>query len=162
VAAIESGVTVLIEARKIILEFQGIIRGRALADLDAWLSRARTNLVPAFANRVSKDRAAIEAAIILPCPTDRLKARSASSSYQTQMYGRGNLDLIQSPRHGPRISGCFIEPVSEPLLHEKRQGWSCVRRLTVPPGCAATKRIYRFGVESNKELMMADEHSLSE
>ncbi len=48
VAAIESGVTVLVEAREIILEFQGIIRRKALADLDAWISRAQASLVAAF------------------------------------------------------------------------------------------------------------------
>jgi transposase len=66
VAAIESGVTVLVEAREIILEFQGIIRRKALTDLDAWISRAQASLVAAFANGVSKDKAAMEAAIALP------------------------------------------------------------------------------------------------
>ena len=56
VAAIESGVAVLVEARQIIVEFQAIIRRKALADLDAWISRARLSLVAAFANGVSKDK----------------------------------------------------------------------------------------------------------
>jgi hypothetical protein len=55
VAATESGVAVLVEAREIILEFQGIIRRKALAELDTWISRARSSLVAAFANGVSKD-----------------------------------------------------------------------------------------------------------
>ena len=42
VTAIESGVAVLVEAREIILEFQGIIRRKALAELDVWISKART------------------------------------------------------------------------------------------------------------------------
>jgi hypothetical protein len=58
VAATESGVAVLVEAREIILEFQGIIRRKALAELDTWISRARSSLVAAFANGVSKDKAA--------------------------------------------------------------------------------------------------------
>ena len=65
VAAIENGVAVLVEAREIILEFQGVIRRKALAELDTWISRARGSLVAAFANGVSKDKAAIEAAIAL-------------------------------------------------------------------------------------------------
>jgi transposase len=66
VAAIESGVTVLVGAREIILEFQSTIRRRALADLHAWLGRAPLSLVATFASGVTKDRAAIEAAIALP------------------------------------------------------------------------------------------------
>ena len=54
------------EAREIILEFQGIIRRKALAELDVWISKARLSLIAAFANGVSKDKAAIEAAIALP------------------------------------------------------------------------------------------------
>jgi transposase len=63
VAAIERGVAGLVEAREIILAFQGITRQKALADLDAWISRASVSLVAAVANGVSKDEAAIEAAI---------------------------------------------------------------------------------------------------
>lgn len=40
VAAIEVGVPLLVEAREIIAGFQGMIRRRALAELDAWLERA--------------------------------------------------------------------------------------------------------------------------
>jgi transposase len=40
VAAIENGVTVLVEAREIIQEFQGIIRRKALDDPEVWISRA--------------------------------------------------------------------------------------------------------------------------
>jgi hypothetical protein len=44
VAAIENGVAVLVEAREIVVEFQGIIRRKALAELDTWISRARGSL----------------------------------------------------------------------------------------------------------------------
>jgi hypothetical protein len=55
VAAIESGVAVLVEAREVIGEFQGIIRRKALADLDAWVGRARRSLVAAFAKDNLRD-----------------------------------------------------------------------------------------------------------
>jgi transposase len=66
VAAVESGVAVLVEARDIIQEFQGIIRRKALDELDAWISKARVSLVASFANGLSKDKAAAAAAIGLP------------------------------------------------------------------------------------------------
>jgi hypothetical protein len=64
VAAIENGVSVLVEAREIILEFQAIIRREALADLDAWIGRARLSVVDALANGVSKDGAAIRSPLL--------------------------------------------------------------------------------------------------
>ena len=97
VATIESGVNVLVEAREIILEFQGIIRRKALADLDAWIGRARLSLVAAFANGVSKDRAAIEAAIALPWSNGQTDGHICKLKLvKRQMYGRGNLDLLQA------------------------------------------------------------------
>ena len=97
VAAIESGVAVLVEAREIILEFQGIIRQKALADLDAWISRASVSLVAAFANGVSKDKAAIEAAIALPWSNGQTEGQVCKLKLvKRQMYGRGNLDLLQA------------------------------------------------------------------
>jgi transposase len=101
VAAIETGVAILVEARQIILEFQGIIRRKALADLDAWLPKARASLVAAFANGVSKDRAAIEAAITLPWSNRQTEGQICKLKLvKRQMYGRGNLDLLQ-----PRVMG---------------------------------------------------------
>ena len=97
VAAIESGVTVLVEARKIILEFQGIIRRKALADLDAWVGRAQLTLVAAFANGVSKDRAAIEVAIAMSWSNAQTEGQICKLKLvKRQMYGRGNLDLLQA------------------------------------------------------------------
>ena len=81
----------------IILEFQGIIRRKALADLDAWLPKARASLVAAFANGVSKDRAAIEAAITLPWSNGQTEGQICKLKLvKRQMYGRGNLDLLQA------------------------------------------------------------------
>ena len=66
VAAVEAGVPLLVEAREIIAGFQGMVRRRALAELDAWLERARPSLVASFANGVTKDYAAVQAAIASP------------------------------------------------------------------------------------------------
>ena len=96
VAAIENGVAVLVEARQIILEFQGII-AEALAELDTWISRARGSLVAGFANGVSKDKAAIEAAIALSWSNGQTEGQICKLKLvKRQMYGRGNLDLLQA------------------------------------------------------------------
>ena len=63
VVAIESGVELLVEAREIVADFQAMIRRRALAELDPWIERANTSLVAAFVNGVTKDKAAVSAAI---------------------------------------------------------------------------------------------------
>jgi transposase len=78
VAAVESGVAVLVEARDIVLEFQGIIRRKALDELDAWIGKAQVSLVASFANGVSKDKG--RSRLRSPCngPTGRPRDRSAS------------------------------------------------------------------------------------
>jgi transposase len=113
-AAIESGVAVLVEAREIILEFQGIIRRKALVDLDAWIKRATASLVAAFADGVSKDKAAIEAAIASPWSNGQTEGQICKLKLvKRQMYGRGNLDLLQaasSASHKRRIHRKCVRP----------------------------------------------------
>jgi transposase len=97
VAAIERGVTVLVEAREIIAEFQGIVRRKALAELDAWIDRARQSLVATFANGISKDKAAVEAAIFSPWSNGQTEGQICKLKLvKRQMYGRGKLDLLQA------------------------------------------------------------------
>ncbi|GAB4073383.1 hypothetical protein GCM10028812_53700 [Ancylobacter sonchi] len=66
IAAIESGVPSLVEAREIIAAFQVMIRKKALADLGPWLERANSSLVVAFGRGVRKDHAAVAAAKTSP------------------------------------------------------------------------------------------------
>ena len=63
IAAVEQGVPLLVEAREIITAFHTMIRKKARADLDPWLERACASLVASFANGITKDKAAIDAAI---------------------------------------------------------------------------------------------------
>ena len=97
VAAIESGVTLLVEAREVVADFQGIIRGKALAELDPWIERAKTSLVAAFANGVTKDKAAIAAAISSGWSNGQTEGQICKLKLvKRQMYGRGNLDVLQA------------------------------------------------------------------
>ena len=66
-------------------------------DLDAWISRAQASLVAAFANGVSKDKAAIEAAIALPWSNGQTEGQICKLKLvKRQMSASGNIDLLQA------------------------------------------------------------------
>lgn len=97
VAAIEAGVPLLVEAREIIACFQGMVRRRALPELDGWLDRARASLVASFANGVTKDYAAVQAAIFSPWSNGQTEGQITKLKLvKRQMYGRGKIDLLQA------------------------------------------------------------------
>jgi hypothetical protein len=66
VAAIESEVPALVQAREIIDAFHQMLRRKATATLPAWIEQARLSLVASFANGVAKDELAVPAAISSP------------------------------------------------------------------------------------------------
>ena len=97
VAAVESGVPLLVEAREIVAEFQSMIRKRCLDALDPWLEQARGSLVASFAAGVLKDKAAVSAAIASPWSNGQTEGQITKLKLvKRQMYGRGKLDLLQA------------------------------------------------------------------
>jgi transposase len=97
VAAIERGAPSLVEAREIIAAFQAMIRKKSLVELDPWLERARSSLVASFANGVTKDRAAVAAAIVSPWSNGQTEGQITKLKLvKRQMYGRGKIDLLQA------------------------------------------------------------------
>lgn len=97
VAAIESRVTLLAEARDLIAEFQDVIRRKTTTELDAWLDQAKGGLVAAFANGVTKDKAAVAAAIASPWSNGQTEGQICKLKLvKRQMYGRGKIDLLQA------------------------------------------------------------------
>ena len=97
VAAIENGVPLLVEARELIASFQGMIRKRAVAELGAWLARARSSLVASFAKGVMKDEAAVTAALNLPWSNGQTEGQITKLKLvKRQMYGRGKIDMLQA------------------------------------------------------------------
>jgi transposase len=97
VAAIERGVASLAQARDIIAEFQGIIRRKALPELDPWFKRAADSLVAAFANGILKDRDAVQAAIASAWSNGQTEGQICKLKLvKRQMYGRGKTDLLQA------------------------------------------------------------------
>jgi transposase len=97
VAAIEAGVPTLVEAREIIAGFHMMIRRKAAAGLTPWIERARASLVASFASGVTKDEAAVRAAITLPWSNGQTEGHiTRLKLVRRQMYGRGNIDLLQA------------------------------------------------------------------
>ena len=97
IAAIEQGVPLLLEAREVITAFHTMIRKKAHADLDPWLERACASLVASFANGVTKDKAAINAAITTSWSNGQTEGQITKLKLvKRQMYGRAKLDLLQA------------------------------------------------------------------
>jgi transposase len=97
IVAIEAGIPALVEARAIIAEFHMMIRRRAVAGLTTWLERARASLVASFASGVTRDEAAVSAAITLPWSNGQTEGQiTRLKLVKRQMYGRGKIDLLQA------------------------------------------------------------------
>lgn len=97
VAAVETGVPALIEAREIIAAFHLMIRRKAEGDLCAWVERGRASLVASFANGVGRDISAVRAAITSGWSNGQTEGQITKLKLvKRQMYGRGKLDLLQA------------------------------------------------------------------
>jgi transposase len=97
VAAVEAGVPTLVEAREVIAEFHMMIRRKTAAELTPWIDRARASLVGSFASGVAKDEAPVRAAITLPWSNGQTEGQiTRLKLVRRQMYGRGNIDLLQA------------------------------------------------------------------
>ena len=95
--AIEAGVPALVEARELIAEFHVMIRRKAVAGLVTWIECARGSLVASFASGVTKDEAAVRAAITLPWSNGQTEGQiTRLKLVRRQMYGRGKIDLLQA------------------------------------------------------------------
>ncbi|MFN0193274.1 MAG: ISL3 family transposase [Aestuariivirga sp.] len=97
VAAIEAGVPVLVQARELIDRFHCMVRKRAEAEFDAWVSEARTSLVASFATGISNDKAAVRAAITETWSNGQTEGQITKLKLvKRQMYGRAKIDLLQA------------------------------------------------------------------
>ena len=97
VAAIETGVPLLVEARELIASFQGMVRKRATAELGPWIARVRSSLVASFATGIMKDEAAVTAALNLAWSNGQTEGQITKLKLvKRQMYGRGKIDMLQA------------------------------------------------------------------
>ncbi len=97
IAAIESGVPLLVTARDIITDFHLMIRSKEENQLAPWIDRARNSLLSSFGNGVAKDMQAVRAAIVSPWSNGQTEGQITKLKLvKRQMYGRGKLDLLQA------------------------------------------------------------------
>ena len=97
IAIIEGAVPRLTAARDLIDRFHNLIRGRASADLEAWLAAAKPSLVASFAKGIVQDHAAVEAALSEPWSNGQTEGHNTKLKLvKRQMYGRAGLDLLRA------------------------------------------------------------------
>jgi transposase len=97
IAAIENAVPLLVEARELIAAFQTMVRNKVDAELTAWIVRARSSLVASFAAGITKDEAAVRAAITLPWSNGQTEGQITKLKLvKRQMCGRAKIDLLQA------------------------------------------------------------------
>jgi transposase len=97
IAAIEAGVPSLVEARNLIDRFHSMIRKAVAADLDPWIIDASASLLASLATGITKDKAAVRAAIAEPWSNGQTEGQITKLKLvKRQMYGRAKLDLLQA------------------------------------------------------------------
>jgi transposase len=97
VAAVEAGVPGLADARNLVERFQAMIRTKAAAELDGWLEQAKASLIAPLARGVSRDVAAVKAAITEPWSNGQTEGQITKLKLvKRQMYGRAKLDLLEA------------------------------------------------------------------
>ena len=116
VAAIESGVELLVGAREIVADLQAMIRRKTLAERDPWIARAKTSLVAGFANGVTKDEAAVSAAISSGWSADQAEGQIRKLKLiKRQTHGRENSICRKRASSAPR-DPIVIKSASDPIL----------------------------------------------
>ena len=97
VAAIEERAPSLVAARQVIADFHAMVHKKDVAQLPSWMDGACQGLVASFGNGVRKDEAAIHAAIASPWSNGQTEGQiTRLKLVKRQMYGRGNIDLLQA------------------------------------------------------------------
>lgn len=97
IAAIETGVPALVDAREIIAGFHTMIRSRRAEPLATWIESASQSLVASLGNGVRRDEAAVRAAILSVWSNGQTEGQiTRLKLVKRQMYGRGKIDLLQA------------------------------------------------------------------
>jgi transposase len=97
VAAIETHVPKLVEARTLIDQFHAMTRKQIAPDIDPWIATASASLIASFANGLAKDKAAVCAAFTEPWSNGQTEGQITKLKLvKRQMYGRAKIDLLQA------------------------------------------------------------------
>lgn len=96
-AIIEGANPALVVARDLMDRFHSMIKRRAGADLDPWITDATPGLLGSFAKGIVQDRAAVHAALTQPWSNGQTEGQNTKLKLvKRQMYGRANLDLLRA------------------------------------------------------------------
>ena len=79
------------QAHEIIAAFHAVIRQKSSADLDSWLERPRASPVASFPKGVTKDEAAVRAAIARPWSNGQGQITKLKL-VKRRMYGRAKFE----------------------------------------------------------------------
>ena len=97
IAAIETRVPTLVDARSLIERFQAMVRQKVVAELEPWIATAGAGLLASFASGILKDKAAVCAAITEPWSNGQTEGQITKLKLvKRQMYGRAKIDLLQA------------------------------------------------------------------
>jgi transposase len=97
IAAIEAGVPTLVTARMLTDRFHTMVRKRIEADLVPWIVAAGQSLIASFASGITKDIAAVHAALVQPWSNGQTEGQITKLKLvKRQMYGRAKIDLLQA------------------------------------------------------------------
>ena len=111
VAAVETGVPRLADARRLVEQFGAMVRTKAIDALENWIEHAKNSLIAPLARGVAKDVAAIRAAITEPWSNGQTEGQiNRLKMIKRQMYGRAKLDLLEA-----RLIGAHKPPTAAKL-----------------------------------------------
>ena len=97
VAIIEAAVPTLVKARQVVDAFHTLIRRKQESAFDSWLETAAASLLASFARGLARDHHAVRAAISSAWSNAQAEGQiNKLKLVKRQMYGRGNLDLLQA------------------------------------------------------------------
>jgi transposase len=96
-AIIESAIPALVTARDLMDRFHSMIKRRAGADLEPWITDAAPGLLGSFVKGIVQDRATVHAALTPSWSNGRTEGQNTKlKMVKRQMYGRANLDLLRA------------------------------------------------------------------
>ncbi|HEX3982261.1 MAG TPA: ISL3 family transposase, partial [Acidisoma sp.] len=97
IAGIEAGVPPLVAARTLTDRFHIMVKQRTEADLVPWIAAASRSLIASFASGITKDIAAVHAALVQPWSNGQTEGQTTKLKLgKRQMYGRAKIDLLQA------------------------------------------------------------------
>ncbi len=140
VAAIETSVELLVEARALMADFQAMIRRKALAELDPSIEHARTSLIASFANGVTKDKAAVSAAISMGWSNGQAEGQICKLKL-VRCTGEENSICSKRASSAPRRPSSKVRQ-SHFSIFRRRLGVNRRRLTRLPRVCPSIERRY--------------------